>query len=126
MADIIIATGSEALVTEIEAALGGVHVIHWVRRGAAVVQAIAEINPDLVLLDFQIGNMGGVAACLAVRQEEEAGRLYPCEVYLLLDREVDVFLANRACADGVLHKPINSFQSLRTIENALMPLSKSG
>ena len=27
--------------------------------------AIAEHDPDLVVLDLQIGNMGGMAACMA-------------------------------------------------------------
>ena len=87
--------------------------------------AIAQINPDLVLLDFQIGNMGGVAACLAVRQEEEAGRLEPSVIYLLLDREADVFLASRAAPDGWLIKPLNPFNTLRTIEKALASLTES-
>ena len=125
MSDILLATDADWLVDDIEAAIGGVHLIHRVWRGADVVGAIAEINPDLVLLDFQIGNMGGVAACLAVRQEEEAGRLEPSVVYLLLDREADVFLASRADPDGWLIKPLNAFNTLRTIEKALASLAES-
>ena len=125
MSDILLATDADWLVDDIEAAVGGSHLIHRVRHGADVVPAIAEINPDLVLLDLQIGNMGGVAACLAVRQEEEAGRLNPSVIYLLLDREVDVFLASRADADGWLIKPLNAFTTLRTIEKALAALTQS-
>ena len=125
MSDVLLATDADWLVDDIEAAVGGAHLIHRVRNGADVVPAIAEINPDLVLLDLQIGNMGGIAACLAVRQEEEAGRLDPSVVYLLLDRDVDVFLANQAAADGWLVKPLNAFTTLRTIEKALAALAQS-
>ena len=119
MSDILLATDADWLVDDIEAAVGGEHLIHRVRHGADVVPAIAELNPDLVMLDLQIGNMGGIAACLDVRQEEEAGRLKPTVVYLLLDREVDAFLANQAAADGWLVKPLNAFNTLRTINKAL-------
>ncbi len=119
MSNILLATDADWLVDDIEAAVGGAHLIHRVKRGADVVPAVAELDPDLVLLDFQIGNMGGVAACLAVRQEEEAGRLEPSVVYLLLDREADTFLAKRAAADGWLVKPLNAFNTLRTIDKAL-------
>lgn len=119
MSDILLATDADWLVDEIEAALGGAHLIHRVWRGADVVAAVAALNPELVLLDFQIGNMGGVAACLAVRQEEEAGRLEPSVVYLLLDREADTFLAEQASADGWLLKPLNAFNTLRAVNNAL-------
>ena len=125
MSDILLATDADWLVDDIEAAIGGAHLIHRVWRGADVVGAIAQINPDLVLLDFQIGNMGGVAACLAVRQEEEAGRLEPSVIYLLLDREADVFLATQAAPDGWLIKPLNAFNTLRTIEKALASFTES-
>ena len=125
MSDILLATDADWLVDDIEAAVGGTHLIHRVSNGADVVPAIAGINPDLVLLDFQIGNMGGVAACLAVRQEEEAGRLDPSVIYLLLDREADVFLAGRAAPDGWLIKPLDAFSTLRTINKALASLTES-
>ena len=119
MSDILLATDADWVLDDIEAAAGGAHLIHRVRRGADVVPAVAGINPDLVLLDSQIGNMGGVAACLAVRQEEGAGRLQPSVVYLLLDRGADTFLAEQAAADGWLVKPLDAFNTLRTINKAL-------
>jgi len=125
VSNILLAADADWLVDDIEAAVGGAHLIHRVRHGADVVPAIAEIKPDLVLLDFQIGNMGGVAACLAVRQEEEAGRLDPSVVYLLLDREADVFLAGRAAPDGWMIKPLSAFNTLRTIDKALASPAES-
>ena len=117
MTDILLATDSDALADEVEAAVAGAHLLHRVRAGADVVPAIVQVDPGLVLLDLQIGNMGGVAACLAVRQREEMGDIEPRPVALLLDREVDMFLANEARADTHLVKPLNAFQILRAVES---------
>ena len=84
-----------------------------------VVPAIEAVDPALVLLDLQIGNMGGVAACLAVKQRVEMGDFEDRPVMLLLDRDVDVFLAREARADGWLVKPLDAFRTLRAIESAL-------
>jgi len=117
--DILLATDSDALADEVEAAVAGTHLLHRVRAGVDVVPAIGEVDPGLVLLDLQIGNMGGVAACLAVRQREEMGDLDERPVLLLLDRDVDVFLAGEARADGHLVKPVDAFTILRAIDAAL-------
>ena len=48
------------------------------------------------MLDLQIGNMGGMAACMALHLEESGGRLPHLPVLMLLDRQADVFLARRS------------------------------
>ena len=45
-----------------------------------------EVEPDLVILDLQIGNMGGMAACMTIRHEEGMGRIPITAVLMLLDR----------------------------------------
>jgi DNA-binding response OmpR family regulator len=117
--DVLLATDADWLADECEAALGGPHVLHRVRRGADVLPAIAEVDPAVVVLDLQIGNMGGMAACMAIRLEEGAGRLEERPVLMLLDREADVFLARRSNADGWLVKPINPMQLQRAVTEAL-------
>ena len=117
--NILLATDSDALADEVEAAVAGTHLLHRVRAGVDVVPAIGEVDPALVLLDLQIGNMGGVAACLAVRQREEMGDLDERPVLLLLDRDVDLFLANEARADGHLVKPLDAFAIMRAVESAI-------
>ena len=119
MTDILLATDADTILDEVEAAVAGAHTVHRVRSGADVVPAIGEVDPDIVLLDLQIGNMGGVAACLAVRHEEGDGRLEERPVLLLLDREVDVWLARQAQADGWLVKPLDAFRLLRAVERTL-------
>jgi DNA-binding response OmpR family regulator len=117
--DILLATDADWLVDDVEAALGGAHLIHRVRRGVDVVPAIREVDPALVLLDLQIGNMGGVASCIAVKQRVGMGDLDDRPVLLLLDRDVDVYLAREAEADGWLVKPLDAFGTLRAVEAAL-------
>ena len=84
-----------------------------------MVPVIRERDPDLVLLDLQIGNMGGFAACLAIRQEEGFDRLEPRPVGLLLDRAADVFLAHDASPDGWLIKPLDSLRLKRLASTLL-------
>jgi len=117
--DILLASDADWLVDDVEAALGGAHLIHRVRAGIDVVPAIEQVDPALVLLDLQIGNMGGVAACIAVKQRVIMGDLADRPVLLLLDREVDSFLAKEADADGWLVKPLDAFGTLRAVEAAL-------
>ena len=117
---VLLATDADWIHDEVEAALTASDtVLHRVRAGTDVLAACHEVEPDLVLLDLQIGNMGGMAACLAIRHEEEADRLPPTDVMMLLDREADVFLARRADADGWLVKPLDA-QRLRRATAALL------
>jgi CheY-like chemotaxis protein len=79
-----------------------------VTRGQDVRDTFAEIEPDLVVLDLQIGNMGGVAVAIDLRLEESGGRLPHARILLLLDRRDDVFIARRADVDLTLVKPVDA------------------
>jgi DNA-binding response OmpR family regulator len=79
-----------------------------VTTGQAVRDAVARERPDLVVLDLQIGNMGGVAVALDLRLEESAGRLPRSTILLLLDRDADKFLGRRADVDAMLVKPVDA------------------
>ncbi|MGZ8764104.1 MAG: response regulator [Acidimicrobiia bacterium] len=79
-----------------------------VSRGQGVRAAVAEHLPDLVVLDLQIANMGGIAVAIDLRLEESAGRLPAVPILLLLDREADRFLARRADVDDELVKPFDA------------------
>ena len=88
------------------------------RRGIDVPRAVAELAPDLVMLDLQIGNMGGMATCMALRLESGAGRLPHVPVLMLLDRDADIFLARRSDADGWLIKPLDAFRLRKAADGA--------
>ncbi len=120
MTSVLLATDSDTLFNEVDGALSSEEInVFRVHAGADVLPAIDHLNPDLVLLDLQIGNMGGVAACLAIRQEESFDRLAHRPVALLLDRSADVFLADSAGAEGWLVKPLD-FLRLRRLATTLL------
>jgi DNA-binding response OmpR family regulator len=79
-----------------------------VTRGQDVRNVYADVDPDLVILDMQIGNMGGVAVALDLRLEESGGRLDRAHILLLLDREADEFIGRRADVDMMLVKPVDA------------------
>jgi len=90
-------------------------------RGQDVRRAVAELGPDLVILDLQIGNMGGVAVALDLRLEAGEGRLPDTPIVLLVDREADRFLARRADVDLVLVKPVDPGILRRRVRELLEP-----
>ncbi len=75
--------------------------------GQAVAPAVDEHEPDLVIVDLQMGSMGGMAVCLDLRLEESYGNLPHVPVLMLLDRRPDVFLAKRSGAEGWIVKPLD-------------------
>jgi DNA-binding response OmpR family regulator len=87
-----------------------------VARGQDVREAVGAHEPDLVVLDLQIGNMGGIAVAIDLHLEAAAGRLPEVPILLLLDREHDRFLAKRAQADAELVKPVDAATLRRTAE----------
>ena len=120
MPEILVATDADWILDEVRAALGGGGTtIRWVRSGKDVVPAVKAQAADLVVLDLQIGNMGGMATCMELRLEAGADRLPEVGVLMLLDRAADVFLAQRCNADGWLIKPLDAFR-LRRAADAIL------
>jgi DNA-binding response OmpR family regulator len=90
-----------------------------VNRGQEVRDLVASRHPDLVILDLQIANMGGVAVAIDLHLEASAGRVPDVPILLLLDREHDRFLAKRAAANAELVKPIDPGTLRRTVKRLL-------
>jgi len=108
---VLLATDADWIHREVDAALADDELtVYRVRAGVDVIPAMKEVEPDLVILDLQIGNMGGMATCIAIRNEESVDRVPITAVMILLDRAADTFLAHRAEADGWLVKPLDSFR----------------
>jgi two-component system nitrate/nitrite response regulator NarL len=110
---VLLATDADWTHEDVEAALSGDHEVSRVRRGEDVPGAVRSMEPDLVILDLQIGNMGGMATCMELRLEAGAGRLPHVPILMLLDRADDTFLAKRSDADGWLIKPVDAFRMRR-------------
>jgi DNA-binding response OmpR family regulator len=119
VSDVLIATDADWIHAEVDAALADEHTkVLRVRTGREVASAVRQHDPDLVVLDLQIGNMGGIATFLFLQQEAEADRMLPVPMLLLLDRPADVPMTRRVGADGWLIKPLDAFR-LRRAAKAL-------
>lgn len=120
MPNILLATDADWVLDEVDAALSDPQTtVYRVRAGIDVLQAIDAVAPDLVILDEQIGNMGGIATCMAIRNAEGIDAIPITAVLLLLDRVHDVFQARRCDADGWLVKPLDSLR-LRKAADVLL------
>ena len=120
MTDVLISSDSAWIRDDVDAVVGGPDTtIRWVQEGAEVLPAVRDREPDLVVLDLQIGNMGGMATCLELRLEESAARLPHIPVLMLLDRRPDVHLARRSEADGWLVKPLDPIRIRRAVAELL-------
>ena len=116
MPDVLVVSDSEAVRGDVRAAIADGHTsVREQTHGAAVLAQVREKAPDLVILDLQIGKMGGMATCMELRLEEGAGRLPHVPVLMLLDRRADVFLAKRSAAQGWVVKPLDPLRLARAV-----------
>ncbi len=120
MPDVLIVSDAANVREDVKAVVGGPGTeVRELTRGAAVLPAVRERTPDLIVLDLQVGKMGGMATCMDLRLEEGAGRLPHVAVLMLLDRRADVFLARRSAADGWVVKPLEPMRLARAIGRVL-------
>jgi DNA-binding response OmpR family regulator len=117
---VVVASDAKWVRDHVRAALSGPGFeIVEVERGHDVRDVVGDRHPDLVIVDLQIANMGGMAVSLDLRLEESGGRLPHVPILLLLDREADRFLARRSTADAMLVKPIDPGTIRRTVKTLL-------
>ena len=120
MATIVVAADGQWVRDQVRAALSTSDTtLIELQRGQDVRETVATHAPDLVILDLQIANMGGIAVALDLHLESGAGRLPDTPILLLLDREHDRFVAKRADADAVLVKPVDAGTLRRTVKRLL-------
>lgn len=107
MFDVLLATDAPWTESSVKAALLEPEFkIRVVNDSDLVNESVVSNPPDLVILDLQTGNMGGIAvnADLEAALDTESG---PTPVLLLLDRAADAWLAKRFGADAWLVKPVS-------------------
>lgn len=109
MSKVLLVTDAAWVTNEVKAALSlGRWDIEEVNDPRLVTELAKDLKPDAVIVDMQVGSMGGMAVVRGIRGEiDEADR--PRTV-LLLDRSADSFIAKRAGADSYVLKPINAFE----------------
>ena len=117
---ILVATDADYVVNDVTAALGGTDVSFTIcSEGREVSRLVNAQSYDLVVLDLQIGSMGGMAAAMALRLDESAGMAPKVKVLMLLDRQADVHMAKRSAADGWLVKPLEPLAMKRAVARVL-------
>jgi len=87
---------------------------------AAAATAVGE-DFDAVVVDLQVGSMGGMAVTRHVLEVIGLQGHDPVPVVMLLDRAADAFLAKRAGAAAWLTKPFDAHQIRTALDNALRP-----
>ena len=118
--DVLIASDAQWVREDVKSVLDPAQTtVREVTRGQHVIPAVQEKTPDLVVLDLQIGKMGGMAVAMELRLEAGAERLDHVPVLMLLDRRADVFLARRSGAEGFLVKPLDPMRLSRAIKTVL-------
>jgi DNA-binding response OmpR family regulator len=101
------------------AAPGGDTVIRSLTAGRSVRDVVATEQPDLVILDMQISDMGAIAVTYDLRLETSGGRSPDVPVLLLLDRNADTYLAKQCDADGWLIKPLDPIRVRKAMRAVL-------
>ena len=120
MQTILVASDAPTLRREVEAVISGPDIeVNAVRSGPEVISFVTDESPDLVIVDMQMGNMGGMAVCLELRLQESYDALAHIPVLMLLDRRPDVFLARRSGAEGWLVKPLDPLRLRRAVATLL-------
>ncbi len=108
---VLLATDADWLFEEVSAALTAPGTdLARIRDGRDLGSVAAQMQPDLVLIDLQIGSKGGIASCIDLRHDIAMGRAEPAKILMLLDRDADRWLARQADADGWLVKPLDAFR----------------
>jgi len=114
VARILVASDAPSMRRELASVTEGPEVeVVEASSGPGVVRLVLDDPPDLVVVDLQMGNMGGMAVCLELRLEESYLDIPHVPVLMLLDRRPDVFLARRSGAEGWLVKPLDPIRVRR-------------
>jgi CheY-like chemotaxis protein len=120
VARILVASDAPSVRRELASVTGGPDIeVLEATSGPEVVEMVLDDPPDLVIVDMQMGNMGGMAVCLELRLEESYLDIPHVPVLMLLDRRPDVFLARRSGAEGWLVKPLEPLRIRRATRSLL-------
>ncbi len=81
--------------------------------------AANQYDLDLVIVDSQIGSMGGFAVIQDLHLEEYDNRIPQIPSLILLDRRADAWMARQVAAEGFLVKPLNPVKISKAVKAIL-------
>lgn len=117
---VLVVADADWVRSEVAAASADFELIEETDPSKAVVTS-GEIAPDAVLVDLQVGSMGGVAVTRMLRDAILARHIDDTVIVLLLDRSADEFIAGRSGADAWLVKPFTPQQLRSVLTSVLTP-----
>lgn len=127
MPKVLVASDASWVRDHVKAALCGPNYeVIEASRGQEVRDIVGAQNPDLVIVDMQIANMGGMAVSMDLRLEESGGRLGHVPILLLLDREADRFLGRSSNVDAMLVKPVDPGTMRRCVKSLVAAVLPAG
>lgn len=119
----LVVTDSNWVLNDVEASLA---VASWeissIDDPRTVAESVAGSPPDVVIVDMQVGSMGGMAVIRAIRGAVDPHDLP--RLVLLLDRSADRFIAKRALADTSVLKPFSGSELREAVAPALVGSSE--
>jgi len=119
MSDILVVADETWVLNDVRASLPGPrYTLHEVTDPREVIGRLTDIEPSAVIVDLQIGSMGGMAVTRAIRNGTNGT---PPPVILLLDRDADAFLAGRSGAAAWVRKPFGSHDLRAAVDGAAQP-----
>jgi len=117
---VLLVSDLASLRRELETMIAGPDIfIEEASTGLETIERVKRGDVDLVIVDLQVGAMGGMAITMELRNLESYGGADAVSVLMLLDRRPDVFLARRSGADGFVVKPLDP-QRMRSAVRALL------
>lgn len=120
MTDILVVSDVSWVVNDVRSALTDARFsVTAEEDSATVVDTVHDTSPDAILIDFQIGSMGGMAVTRAIRDAASTGSGTRPPIILLLDRDADGFLAGRSGADAWIRKPFTADALRATLDGLL-------
>jgi DNA-binding response OmpR family regulator len=85
----------------------------------AAASTVEETDPDVVIIDLQVRNMGGMAVVRDIKATVDPETMP--RLVILLDRSVDGFLAKRAGADAWVVKPFTDHELRQALGDIASP-----
>ena len=82
-------------------------------------EVVDKEEPDVVVIDLQVGSMGGMAIARELHQRAALNETPSTPVVLLLDRAADSFLAKRAGVAAWVTKPFTAYDIRVAVEHAI-------
>ncbi len=91
----------------------------YITEPAELTEAVKHQQPDVAIIDMQVGSKGGMALARSLREAHALDGAPEVPVVLLLDRAADAFLAKRSAADAWVQKPFSAADLREAISKAI-------